>query len=113
MYETSSSRAHFESPVASRACIGSEHGDDLVGERVFRHDEDVDVATVLSEIAGRERTVEIHADELRPERAAHAREQLREQSANVGVAGRMTHRCHRDLGHTRETSRMSCRPIPG
>jgi len=48
----------------------SERGDDLVGERAFRHYEDVDIAAVLREIAGRERTVEIHADELRPERAA-------------------------------------------
>jgi hypothetical protein len=33
----------------------SERRDDLVGERVFRHYEDV--AAVLREIAGRERTV--------------------------------------------------------
>jgi hypothetical protein len=64
----------------------SERGNDLVGERVFRHYEDVDVATVLREIAGRERTVEIHADELRPQRAADACKQLREQSVNRGVA---------------------------
>jgi len=74
----------------------SERGDDLVGERVFRHHEDVDIAAVLREI-GRERTVEIHADELRPERAAHTRKQLREHRVDVGVAGRMTHRCHPDL----------------
>ena len=70
----------------------SERGDDLVGERVFRHYEDVDIAAVLREIAGRERTVEIHADELRPERAAHARKQLREHRVDVGVAGRVTPR---------------------
>ena len=36
--------------------------------------------------------VQIHADELRPERAADACKQLREQSVNVGVARRVTHR---------------------
>jgi len=32
------------------------------------------------------RAVEIHADELRPERTPHARKQLHEHSINVGVA---------------------------
>jgi hypothetical protein len=49
---------------------------------------------VLREIADRERTVEIHADELRPERAAHARKQLREYCVDVSVAGRVVnHHC--------------------
>jgi hypothetical protein len=34
-------------------------GDDLVGEHVLRHDEDVAITAVLGEIAGRERPVEI------------------------------------------------------
>jgi len=43
----------------------------------------------------------------------HASKQLRQHSVDVGVAGRMTHRCRPDLGHTQETSGMSSRPIPG
>lgn len=80
-------------PRAARASF--QRGD--YREYAFRHDEDVDVTAVLREISGRERTVEIHADELRPERAAHARKQLREHRVDGGVAGRMTHRCHPDL----------------
>lgn len=53
-----------------------ERRDDLVGQHVFRHDQDIDVAAVLGEIAGRERTVQVHADELSPERAVHASKQL-------------------------------------
>jgi len=65
-----------------------------VGEGFLRHYEDVDIAAVLRKIADCQRTVEINADELRPERAAHPCQQLREDCVDVGVAGRMTHRCH-------------------
>src|SRR3989442_12929461 len=93
----------------------SERGDDLVGERVFRHYEEVDVAAVLGEITGREGAVEIHADELRSERAADACKQLREHSVNVGVTGRLgNHHCRQSpCPSTSPYGPPSLSPTPG